>query len=248
MIRKKGRKQVCRLLFLTAAAGMLFMGSTGYKMGKDNEKRKMLAYMQQKYGESFNFVESYAGQAGKEYTMILAVSRNHPKRRTLVRLSERGGRRYFEDNYLSYLLKEDLEAKIGNLARECFGECKVYYKIPGFVFPAWFKADMKADEFLKNTFAMPQFYIYPANSFGSREEWEEKVRKFRQMNADLHYKIRGTVSLAESKEDFALITADNFAGSGYSDYEALAELVFSLDENGNFRYMRWIKEAAPEGR
>lgn len=245
---KKERKTVLRLLLLAAAAGMLFMGMTEYKMKKENKKGKMLAYMQQKYGENFDFVESYAGQAGKEYTMILAASRSHPKRRALVRLSERGGRRYFEDNYLSYLLKEELEVKIGSLAKECFGECKVYYKIPGFVFPAWFKADMKADEFLKNIYAMPQFYIYPVNSSGSREEWEEKIQKFRCLNADLHYKIRGTVSLAKTKEDFELVTADNFAESDYLGYEALAELIFSMDEKGNFRYLRWLKKVVPEGR
>ncbi len=237
-----------RLLLTAAVSSMLFTEIMGYSMRKDNEKGKMLAYMRNKYGEDFDYVESYTGQAGKEYTMILAASRKHPERKALVRFSERQGRKYFEDNYLAYLLKEELEVKIGSLAKECFGECKVYYKIPGFVFPAWFKPDMKSDEFLGNVYAMPQFYIYPARAAGSREEWEKKIQKFRALNGARHYKIRGTVSLPKTEESFEMINAGNFAGSDYTGYEALAEFVFSMDEKGNFRYARWMRENWTEGR
>ena len=43
-----------------------------------------------------------------------------------------------------------------------------------------------------------------------------------------------------------MITQENFVGSVYEGYEAVAELVFSMDENGGFRYRRWIDGGNPE--
>lgn len=227
---------------LLLAAVLLVSQITGCGMRRDFEKDKMMSYMRRKYGEEFTYVESYAGQAGKAYTMILVKSRTHRDFQSLVRVSEREGKRYYEDNYVAYLLRKELEQMIGDYAKMCFGECKVYYKIPAFVFPFYFKADMTAEEFLKNPCSMPQFYIYPGDRSFDREEWEEKMQKFRRLNERKGYKIRGTLSLAATQEDYERITEENFAVSDYQGYEAWDELLFSMDEKGNFRYMRWLSE------
>ncbi|MGN0377378.1 MAG: hypothetical protein ACI4ED_07060 [Suilimivivens sp.] len=225
---------------LLLAAVLLVSQIMGCGMRRDFERDKMMTYMRRKYGEEFTYVESYAGQAGKSYTMILVKSRAHSDFQALVRLSEREGKRYYEDNYLAYLLREDLEQIIGDYAKMCFGDCKIYYKIPTFVFPFYFKADMTPESFLGNPCSMPQFYIYPKNRDLDRKEWEEKMQDFRELNAKAGYKIRGTLSLAATEEAYEGITEVNFAMSDYEGYEAWDELLFSMDEKGNFRYLRWL--------
>ena len=209
-------------------------------MKKQDEKGRMLSYMKYKYQEEFKYLETYAGQMGKSYTTILVESVEYPERKALVRLSEKDGRRCFEDNYLAYLMKEQVETEIGKMAKECFGNCKVYYKIPRFVFPDSFRADMKMQDFLSHAYSMHQFYIYPEEEMADQKIWEEKLEAFRSLNAKKNYKIRGSISFAASKEDYDKISADSFADSDYKGYEAAAELVFSMDENGAFRYMRWL--------
>ena len=39
-----------------------------------------------------------------------------------------------------------------------------------------------------------------------------------------------------------MINPENFVGSDYETYEAYDELLFSMDEKGNFRYMRWLSD------
>lgn len=216
------------------------MGVTEYGRKRENVQMKMLAYMKHKYGEEFVFVESYAGQIGENYTMILVKSRQKPERQVLVRLTEKEGKSCFADNYPAYFLKEQLEKCIGGLAEQSFGTCKVYYKIPEFVFPAEFKADMEPDVFLKHPGSMPQFYIYPENTEGDKQAWEEKLQNFRTANAKRGYQIRGTVSLADSERDYEMITENSFADRNYEGYQAKAELIFSIDGKGTFRYMRWL--------
>lgn len=230
------RKQ---LLILAVTVISLLMGC---EMKREYEREKMISYMGCKYGEKFDFIESYAGQAGKNYSMILIRSREHKERQALVRLWEKNGKRYYEDNYLAYLLKEELERIEGDFAKQCFGECKVYYKLPEFVFPFYFKADMTPEKFLQEACSMPQFYIYLQREELLREKWEEKLLQFRDMNAEKGYKIRGTLSFAASKEDYEMINAENFLSSDYENYEAGDELVFSMDEKGKFRYMRWLSD------
>lgn len=245
---KKRRMRTGRVLRLltAAAAGMLFLGTAGCGMYKKNERSEMLSYLKDKYGETFDFVESYAGEAGKSYSMLLASSRKHPERKVLVRQSGRGGRRCFQDNYLAWILRQELEKKEGEMAKSCFGECKVYYRIPLFVFPPEFGAGMSVDEFLKNPLSMAQFYIYPASVSGSEKDWEQRLDEFVRQNAECGYKVRGTVSLPECERDYEGITQENFAGSDYEGYEAMAELVFSMDERGGLRYRRWTKRMAKE--
>lgn len=213
----------------------------GCGMKRDYAIKKMLSYMNSKYGETFEYVETYAGQYGNSYTMILVRNSENSEKTALVRFSEWEGKRRYEDNYLARLRKEELEQKIGELARKSFGECKIYYKLPDFVFPTWFKADMSAEEFLRSPYAMAQFYIYPACTEGSREEWEAKMEEFRSRNAKKGYQIRGTLSLPKEKEDYEMISEETFLSSDYEGYQARDELTFSMDKNGSFRYVRWIE-------
>ena len=246
-MKKRRMRTGCVLRLLTAAAaGMLFLGIAGCGMRKRNERTEMLSYLKDKYGEPFDFVESYAGEAGKSYSMLLASSRKHPERKVLVRKSVEGGRLRFQDNYLAWILRQELEKKERETAERCFGECKVYYRIPQFVFPPEFGAGMSVDAFLKNPLSMAQFYIYPASASGSEKQWEQKLDEFVRQNAECGYKVRGTVSLPGSGSDYERITQENFASSDYEGYEAVAELVFSMDERGGLRYRRWMKGMARE--
>lgn len=223
--------------------GMILLGVlVGYNMKGSYEVSKMLSYMKERYGEEFIHVESYAGQPGKPYITMLVERKANPSQVALVRVRSYNGHKYYEDNFLAYRLKEELEEKVKIPAERAFGKCKLYYKIPLFVFPGEFRADMSAEEFLSNPYAMPQFYIYPKNMSSDKQIWEKKLQSFINRNVSEGYQIRGTLSVPASSENYQLIQPDNFAESDYFGYEAWGELVFSMDGEGKLRYMRWINK------
>lgn len=240
------RKHLLRETVLWAIAAFFTIallslcGWKGCGMSKNYEIKKMLSYMKYKYGEEFDYVERYAGQHGSSYTMILVQSKRKPDKQALVRFSVVEGKKRYEDNYLAQRLKDMLEKEVGALAKSAFGECKCFYKLPHFVFPSDFEANMKPAAFLKNPYAMAQFYIYPRKTGEEKGKREEALERFRALNAKKGYKIRGTVSYPKDEKNYKSITAESFAVSDYSDYEAEAELVFSMDASGSFRYARWL--------
>lgn len=231
-----------RWIWGISVVGLMIGLTVGCRMRENYEVRKMLSYLRGKYKEEFSYVESYAGQPGKPYVTMLAERNANPKQIVLVRVRVYDGNRYYEDNFLGYLLQTELEEKISVLAEKSFGGCKLYYKIPTFVFPGDFPANMSAEAFLKNPYAMPQFYIYPGNLSEDKAFWEKKMNSFVGRCARAGYQIRGTLSIAASKQDYEMIDDDNFAESDYLGYEPYGELAFSMNDEGKLRYMRWIKK------
>lgn len=222
------------LLFAVLLLLVGFIG--GMVMSNTDETEQMLAYMEEKYGEKFIYLGPYGGQVGKPYSMIEAESKDRPGQKVLIRIRREDGRDYFEDNYLAFLLQEELQYTVGEAAQQAYGECKVFYKIPDLVFPEAFRPDMTKEEFLTQTIIPVQFYIYPREA----KEEEKRLNHFRSLILEKGYRLRGTVSYPKSQKDYDFLTQENFFQSDYLGYEAGKELIFSMDEEGEFHYVRWL--------
>lgn len=227
--------------WLLPAALLLLAGLLeGIVMLKTEETEQMLAYMEQKYGEEFICLGSLGGQVGKPYSMIEAECKGRPGSKVLIRSRRENGKTCFEDNYLALLLQEELQNTIGQLAEQAYGECKIFYKIPELVFPEEFRPDMTKEEFLTQTIIPVQFYIYPGKAKGEDGEEENRLNYFCSLNREKGYRLRGTVSYPATHGDYEFLTQDNFFQSDYLGYKAERELIFSMDENGKFHYVRWM--------
>ncbi len=202
----------------------------------------MVAYMEQKYGESFAVMESYAGQFGKDYTMFKVRSISRNQEGILVRASGREDIAY-QDNYLSYLLKEEIEDRLAQSAKASLGECKVFYRIPELVFPAEFPADMEADAFLRHPQSKVRVYIYvrdcPADIQKRADEFFFQLQK-------QQYIIGGIISCPLDEGMYEMVTEENFRGDIYLGYQSVTEAVFSMDELGKLVYLEWKGEKPNE--
>ena len=195
----------------------------------------MLTYMEQKYGEPFEAMESYAGQFGKDYTMLKLRSRKRNKEGILVRVSGKENCAY-QDNYLAYLLKEEIEQSLKELAEPAFGECKIFYRIPELVFPEEFSADMRVDAFLRHPQSKVRVCIYvrnrPSNACKQMDIFFHRMKKS-------EYIIGGVISYPIDEEMYKMITEENYSGDIYQGYQSMAEAVFSMDERGELLYLEW---------
>lgn len=212
-----------------------------YLCGK-GEKDKMLLYMEQKYGEPFQVMEPYAGQLGKEYTMIRVRSMNKNKEGILVRASGKE-RQVYQDNYLAYLLKSEIEQRLKETADSVFGSCKVFYKIPELVFPEEFPADMDVDAFLKHPQSKVRIYIYVKRY---PDHVQEQIDCFFERIKQKGYVIGGVISYPLEEEMYRMITEENFKGDIYQGYQSRTEAVFSMDEKGELMYLEWKGEHPDE--
>ncbi len=194
----------------------------------------MLSYMEKKYKEPFTAMTPYAGQFGKDYTMLKVKSKSG-KKGILVRVSGEGEGVY-QDNYLAYLLKDEIEQRIRKLARPIFGECKVFYRIPELVFPTYFPADMDVDAFLRHPDSKVRVYIYVKNLPTDRQGQFDAFLKVLQEKG---YILGGIITYPEDEKMFGMITKDNFTGDIYQGYRSLWEAVFSMGDEGELLYLEW---------
>lgn len=196
----------------------------------------MLAYMEKKYKEQFAMVGSYGGQIGKDYVMMRVKSLSRPKDQALVRVTYENGQNVYQDNYLGFLLKEEIEQVIRGEAEKIYGECKVFYKVPHLVFPPSFSRDMSVEEFLKHPESMVQMFIYPKEGM---EEGKENLEKLRVQLYEKGYRIKGVVSYPADKETYEKMSPERISRDGFAGYTAGLEAVFAMDIDGEFRYVKW---------
>lgn len=235
---------LCKGLGIGALAGMLALLSGSFYLCREGEQRKMVAYMEQKYGESFSVIEPCGGQLGKDYTMLRMRSNDRNQEGILVRASGKEETVY-QDNYLAYLLKEKIVQQLTKPAREAFGECKVFYRIPESVFPAEFPAHMEADAFLRHPLARVRVYIYVRNH-PCLPDIKGRVDDFFSMLQSRGYIVGGVISFPRDVGMYEIITEENFRGDVYQGYQSMAEAVFSMDENGDVMYLEWKGEIQHE--
>lgn len=213
---------------MAVLAGSLYLSRKG-------EENQMLDYMERKYGEAFSETETYAGQFGKDYTMLKVRSQKRQIGEILVRASGKD-KIVYQDNYLAYLLRDEIEQRIRDIAEPVFGKCKVFYKIPEQVFPEEFPADMEADVFLRHPQSMVRVYIYVR--YPPKDRLEQFDKFFLALRAE-QYIVGGVISYPADREMYAMITEDNFTGDIYQGYQCLAEAVFSMSEKGELAYLEW---------
>lgn len=181
----------------------------------------MTAYMEEKYKEAFSLVRPYNGQFGKDYTMYELKSENGQDKGILVRRVKTGDQKIYQDNYLAFLLKQEIECRVEETANQVFGKCSVHYQIPELVFPASFPADMSGEKFLKNPWAMVKVTILPQND---ENHSEEKVGAFLNAVREKGYVLGGTI---------------RFPSAG--------KAIFALDEKGGIKYLEWRERREDEG-
>ena len=193
----------------------------------------MLEYMEQKYETAFTKQESYGGQFGKNYSMLKVRCSEVKADGILVR---EGSKVIYQDNYLAYLLKEQIEEHIKELAEQVFGACKVFYKIPEMVFPIETSADMKIEDLLKSSWAMVRIYLYIKESPLDKKKC---VKKFCMLLQEKEYLAGGLISWPLDGENYQKITGDNFIRAAYAGYQYGTEVIFSLKDKNASAHLKW---------
>ncbi|WP_024346992.1 hypothetical protein [Lacrimispora indolis] len=120
------------LIFIT----ILMVGTTlsgCMTITQEDYLREAEKYMKKKYGEKFKAIEY-----GMDYSLYISPV-SHPEWKVTVSFPEpKLWNVEFQDNYVAFLLKDELESAIEKTAKEVYEDCKVFCRPMGFPLrPEW---------------------------------------------------------------------------------------------------------------
>jgi len=151
------------LLFIT----ILLMGFTlsgCMTITQEDYLRAAERYMEKKYGEKFE--GQYFGM-NSGYLYVSPV--NHPEWRVMVAFPKaKLWNVEFQDNYVAFLLKAEVEDAVEKIASEIYGDVKVYCCPIGNVLPSEWNRETTLEEF--NTRNTSKLYLFLAGDESNKEK------------------------------------------------------------------------------
>lgn len=99
-------------------------------MNRNSTVDKMVAYMNDKYDDHFEYSAPFGGGPGATSKQIIVSSEKYPEARVWVQYYEQDGKETFTDNYVSYKYEEQTRDLLEKLLTEAFhGSATLFYKV-----------------------------------------------------------------------------------------------------------------------
>lgn len=170
-----------RMITVTMLLLVLSLGVTGCvhkkpKQGNRGQNSNVgaLEYMEQKYGEKFEYVQPWGNSMSGDHELIVACE-SLAGREIVVKISNyKEENRVFQDNYLAVKYCEETVDFLGQCANEIFGESRVYYNVAHKALSAGLSADASFEEYFADEEGFTVALItVKESSFTSREQAEK---------------------------------------------------------------------------
>ena len=188
------------LLIAVFILGLVFLRDVLVKRGvnilmltREDYMNAVEYYMQKKYGEKFE----------GEYIVdnsIYVHPKANPYWHAVVEIENDGMMTYFQDNYVGYLKKAELEKYIYELVKPIYGDCKVYTQPYGFSLDDSFNKDTDMMTYVSNS-----DYTTCIFTDKNAENREEDFRKVCEIFVDKNLQTNSLMVTYITKEDL-----DNF--------------------------------------
>ena len=136
-----------------------------------NSNDAALEYMEQKYGEKFEYVAPWGNSMTGTHELIVTCESLAGKD-ILVKISNyKNENRVFQDNYLAVKYCEETTDFLNQCANEVFGDAKVYYNVAKRALSPELSADASFEEYLADEEGYISAYIaVRASSFTAMEQ------------------------------------------------------------------------------
>ena len=167
-------------LFLTV--GILMVGISGCMFGKKIFTLEQITeYMGQKYNDTFTVRGTDLQSPFEDKTLLALYSE---KLGVNIKVNYQSENRNIEealtDNYMSYVLKPDIEALLQPMAEEIYGTVKVFYVINGNPFFEPLGPETTAAQLLSSGELVSLVVLLPPDTDRYQERGEALVQKMRE--------------------------------------------------------------------
>ena len=168
-------------LFLAVSILIAGIGGCGLKKRKIFTLEQITAYMGQKYNDTFTVRGTDLQSPFEDKTLLALYSE---KLGVNIRVNYQSENSNIEealtDNYMSYVLKPDIEALLQPMAEEIYGTVKVFYVINGNPFFEPLGPETTADNLLTSGELVSLVVLLPPDTDRYQKRGEALVQKMRE--------------------------------------------------------------------
>lgn len=223
----------------------ILMGVNGCMGSKANGHKPyeevLLAHLQNKYGEIFEYVEPYLGTFGNSMKRILVVNELYPDEHIVVGglLDDDGNVTGIQDNYMAVRLKKELIGTVLEIARHVYGEQVIIdYRVSDMLLPDTFDRDTHFAEYTSSTESSLNIGIIIGSTADVKKK-ETDAGRLRELLEENMIVTRGVIIYCKD-----INTYETLSGTDINPYWSrkdwyLARGNFSMTSGYEFMYLNW---------
>lgn len=201
-------------------------------MKKEN---RFVSYMEERYGETFEYKEDKSGSAGKSgYTVRLTCGRFPGEEILVTQIKEDDGSFSYLDNYMAYVYHDEAKGRIEAAAGSIFCDFWVYFPVPKGVFSTGTE-EYGIEDYLQENAANKNITLLVFGESADDGRLEALIDAFVQDNIALEC----TVVFVNGETERDAVTEENLAGymvkTGW--YDKIAD--FWVKKDGEIGYLSW---------
>lgn len=193
----------------------------------------LLDYLSNRYPDDTFTVSSNQLDTGNntpEEFFLHFRSEKYPDEGIIAWRKKVDGQYIFSDNYMKYVLKEDIEAYVHDIAEKYFGECKVFVDFSNYrqCLPESFPTDATAEDYLK-TGQDCYFLVYVSPGHISLQDAREELKNYKSELEKCEFEnIGSAVYIVNDAESFK--NTNSYAGpTGNAHNKSHCDWVGSLE-------------------
>ena len=209
-------RYVLRLFLIT---GILMVGLSSCMFGKRKifTLEQITEYMEQKYNDTFTVRGTDLQSPFEDKTLLALYSEKLGVNIKVYYQSENGNiEEALTDNYMSYVLKPDIEALLQSMAEEIYGTVKVFYILNSNPFFEPLGPETTADQLLSSE-PFGLVVLLPPETDHYQERGEALVQKMREKG----YRPLLTILYLNDEDAYASADSQNYNDYLVPEYELL---------------------------
>lgn len=154
-------------------------GLAGLLGGCMSKSKKILSYMEERYGKTFTYEGETNGMLGSQvFTARLSCS-DYPGMTILASLAPQDGEEYYSDNYLAVSYHEEAREKIEETAGEVLEDCQVFLADPNILMTVAEPESYTLEDYLADPLAFKAVWIVTRDEV-EEETFQALVQAFRK--------------------------------------------------------------------
>lgn len=208
---------------------------------KKDTTKILLDYLEEKYGESFSFVEVTGGSLGSTEKSIIVSSRRYPEAKIIARrVVNQNGEEQFSDNYMAYVFRQEVFGTMKEAFGRVYRDYKVAYVPTQMPLAPDIGPDTALEDYMVDTASQLDAVIFIGDEI-SEQNRDEKLEQLRMTLKELGLNMGATLIFTDHE---ALAGIDEEDYSSYEAYLLQSSLPklrcdFLLDEDFEFIYADW---------
>lgn len=208
-------------------------------MNRNSTVDKMVAYMNEKYDDHFEYSAPFGGEPGATSKQIIVSSEQYPEARIWVQYYERDGREVFTDNYISYKYEEQTRNLLEKLLADAFhGKVALFYKVGSKGTVNQSAEQTTFEEFISDSKAKIGFQACvlletsESDTSQLKKEWEEAIKPSGLV-------AFGTIYFTDNVETFNEVSRLSLKEFDLFSFDSFARLRVGINESSLFDFSEW---------